>query len=193
MFTNWSSGVLEYWSIGKKGTIFYSILCLLLSIFLISSVHADEISAENLLKHASVPNGIICVPDCGAPSTGSGQAGDLALELAQKSKFLVFAMDADAGNVAAAKDKAMKAGLLGRRLYVQQGSRESIPFADNYIDLLILNNLKNEDLTDKLAVEINRVLTPIHGTVLFSGSTGKKEIETFLKKKVFTEYRTLNT
>ncbi len=156
----------------------------LFSTFVISSVSAEEIIIEDILQQTYIRNGTACLPRCGD--------GSLAMELAEKG-FIVLAMDADADSVTALRKKAMYAGILGRKLYVEQGTIDTIPFADNYVDLMILDNLKDEDLTDKLAGEINRVLTPIHGTVLFSGNAGKMEIEQFLKKEVFSGYLLLDT
>jgi hypothetical protein len=93
---------------------------------------AGEASA--LVQRTRIARGVACVSNCGD--------GELALELARNSELLVLAMDPDPANVAAAKQKAADAGLIGRRLYVQQGTLEAIPFADNYVDLLVLPKAK---------------------------------------------------
>ena len=125
-----------------------------------------EHDARQALAGMEVPRGVACVPDCGD--------GDLALELTRQSDFLVLAMDADAENVAVAKAKAADAGLLGRRLYVEQGSTGAIPFADNYVDLLVLSDVPEKDLSPELRAEILRVLTPIRGRAVLADTTIQK-------------------
>ena len=84
--------------------------------------------AKALLEAAPFERGVACLPDCG-PSTGSGHAGELALALARQSELLILAMDEDPKNVARLQAQAAAAGLLGCRLYVEQGSLDGIPFA----------------------------------------------------------------
>ena len=110
-----------------------------------------------------VSRGIACVPDCGT--------GGRAIEMARKGDCLILAMDADPANVAAAKRAAAEEGLLGRNLYVEQGTIDAVPFADNYVDLLDLSSRKSSNLTGDQLREIERVLTPIRGTAVFADKT----------------------
>ncbi|MFP4380300.1 MAG: PQQ-binding-like beta-propeller repeat protein [Candidatus Sumerlaeia bacterium] len=129
---------------------------LLLLAFLIAYLPVAQASGlEEMLGHYPTKRGVACVPDCGE--------ADLALELAQKSEFLILALDPDETKIAAAKRKASEAGVLGRSLYVEQGQLRSLPFADNYVDLLALPNKTQAELSEAEAAEIMRVLTPVHG------------------------------
>ncbi len=125
-----------------------------------------ESEARRLLGTCSTKAGVACVPDCGD--------GELALKLARESEFLILAMDEDPANVAAAKEKAAEAGLLGRRLYVEQGSPDTIPFAENYVDLLVLSDVREADISEALRAEIMRVLTPINGRAVLADATISK-------------------
>ncbi len=126
--------------------------------------HADQV--EDAIETLGTPRGIACVPDCGD--------GDLALNLARETEMLVLAMDENPANVAAAKKKAAQAGLLGRRLYVEQGSPEEIPFADHYVDLLLMTDTSQAGLSDETRAEIMRVLTPIRGRAVLADATISK-------------------
>ncbi len=127
-------------------------------------VHADRLGEA--IEALGTPRGVACVPDC-----NDGQA---ALKLARETEMLVLAMDDNLANVRAAKEKAADAGLLGRRLYVEQGSPEAIPFADNYVDLLVMPDVDELDLTNEVRAEIMRVLTPIRGRAVLADTTIQK-------------------
>ncbi len=122
--------------------------------------------AADILAKAGIRRGVACVPRCGD--------GSLATELAGESELIVLAMDPDAANVAAARRSAQRAGLLGRRLYVQQGSAEAIPFADHYVDLLVLAGVGEANLSSELRAEILRVLSPTRGRAVLADATLNK-------------------
>ena len=84
----------------------------------------------------SLNGGVACVVPAGD--------GAKALELAQRVGWIVLALDGDPREVAELKEKAAAAGLLGRSLYVEEGTAENLPFADNYVDLLIADRATPE-------------------------------------------------
>ena len=114
-----------------------------------------------VLEKTGIRGGVVCV-------IGAGQT-DLALDLARQPGFLVLAMDEDAARVTQMREKAASDGTLGRSLYVEQGAIDRIPFADNYVDLLITSD-EGRVAKD----EIIRVLTPIHGRAIVGGETIRK-------------------
>ncbi len=132
-------------------------------------ITAGSLDPDTVLNASPFKRGVVCIPDCGSDES--------VLELAQKSELFILAMDEDEQNVKQLREKALKSGLLGRRLYVEQGSKEHIPFADNYVDLLVLQNLAGKDLTDRLADEINRVLTPVNGIALIGGKLDPEKLK----------------
>ncbi len=95
---------------------------------------------------------------CFAPA-GDGAA---ALELAGKGRWLVMAVEPDAVKAQALREKALAAGLLGRSLYVGEGTPDAIPLADNYVDLLVAEKESPENL---------RVLAPVMGRAIVGGKT----------------------
>ncbi len=106
--------------------------------------------AKALLDASPFARGVACVPDSGD--------GELALALARQSELLILAMD----EVARLREQAATAGILGCGLYVQQGGIDRIPFADHYVDLLVLDRMTQANLAADEKAEILRVLTPIH-------------------------------
>jgi hypothetical protein len=86
--------------------------------------------------------------------------------LARESEFLILALDPDLQAVARTGQQAADAGLLGRRVYVAQGTARQIPLADNYVDLLVLADVRSNDLDDETRHEIMRVLTPVRGRAI---------------------------
>jgi outer membrane protein assembly factor BamB len=131
-----------------------------------SAAATAAVDADRLLKDAGIARGVAYVPACGD--------GALALELAEKSELLVLATDPDPANVAQAKARAAAAGLLGRRLYVQQGAPDAIPFADHYVDLLARPGTAEKDLGAAARAEILRVLTPVRGRAVLADTTIRK-------------------
>ena len=113
--------------------------------------------AAYLLEKAAVARGV-----CSVPRSGDGK---LALGLAQAG-LLVHAMDADAAKVAATRCAAETAGLLGRSLYVEEGTPRAIPFADDYVNLLVVADATDQDLAALPPGEILRVLTPRTGVAM---------------------------
>ena len=64
------------------------------------------------------------------------------------------------------RDAAEAEGLLGRSLYVEKGPAAPLPFADRLVDLLVVSDLRDADLTPELRSEWLRVLAPRRGTAL---------------------------
>jgi outer membrane protein assembly factor BamB len=119
---------------------------------------ATDVAANRILQKAGIDGGIACVLGCGD--------GEIVLELAHNSQFLILALDPDPVNVARAAQQAADAGVLGRRVYVAQGTTKQIPFADNYVDVLVLTDARSNDLDEQARLEIMRVLTPVRGRAI---------------------------
>ncbi|MBI5723362.1 MAG: PQQ-binding-like beta-propeller repeat protein [Planctomycetes bacterium] len=121
----------------------------------------DPLSAY-LLSRASSSSGICSLPRCGD--------GKVAIAIA-KSGFLVHAMESP-DKVEAARKTADGAGILGRSLYVQKGTLAAIPMAENSVDLLVIFDAANADLTDAVRKEILRVLSPCIGRAVVGCAKG---------------------
>jgi len=131
------------------------------SAFTLSAANAQDAAA--LLAKAAVPRGVACVPIAGD--------GKLALDLARSGGWIVLALDEDAARVNALRQAAEKEGLLGRTLYVWQGGLGALPFADHYVDLLVLDTVAENRLSGAQKTEILRVLTPINGRAVLADKT----------------------
>ncbi|NOU36694.1 MAG: PQQ-binding-like beta-propeller repeat protein [Kiritimatiellaceae bacterium] len=119
--------------------------------------------AQTLLTMAGgSTNGLCEVPRCGA--------GSFLSSLAANSGFTIHAMDSSTGNVAAARTAV--GNLLGKTIYVEQGSPTAIPLASESADLLVLTDLTSSDMTGSLTNEILRVICPGVGRAILGGSSG---------------------
>ncbi len=100
----------------------------------------DDDLPRRLLASTDRPRGICAV---------IGGDGSLALSLAQNSEFLVYARIGGNAALDLAAAAARKQGLLNRRLYLSHGRCDLIPFADNYVDLLVVHascNMGREEM-----------------------------------------------
>lgn len=109
---------------------------------------ADDL-AQYLCATSGVSRGI-----CALPRAGDGT---LALSLAHAG-LLVHAMDIQPANVAQLRDHAFEAGILGSTLYAEEGSPAAIPFADSYVNLLVVSDATDANLSALPAAEMQRVL-----------------------------------
>lgn len=115
--------------------------------------------ARQLLRTAGISRGVCSVPRCGD--------GALALAIAQAATgMIVHATDASAANVAALRATAAANGTLGRSVFIEQTVTDALVYADNSIDLLVLNGLTDADLADVSGAEMARVLAPWRGCAL---------------------------
>jgi len=105
----------------------FALLVLLLAAGRASAAPGDL--APELLARTGRTRGICAV---------IGGDGNLARAITERSEFLVYARGADAANVAPIVRWAAEANVLNRRLYVDYGRCGTVPFADNYVDLLIV-------------------------------------------------------
>ena len=129
---------------------------------LTGTVHAasDHEVARGLLQRAGLDRGICAVV---------GLDDDVALEIADTSKFLVHARDSRPDVVTALRKKADAVDIGIDRLAVEQGGLNRLPYADNMIDLVVATHA-TADLLRILSVdEVLRALRPggtaIIGTV----------------------------
>jgi len=96
--------------------------------------------------------GVCAVPRCGT--------GELVVSFANKSRMLVHGFDNNWGNVAAAQGKIAALGRLGRGIYVSKAPLTPMPYADNFLDVLVLDGAAGAELTAGLYAEIERVISP---------------------------------
>jgi outer membrane protein assembly factor BamB len=82
---------------------------------------------------------------------------ELAIELARTTDLTLYVQMADGANVQAARLSADAAGLLNRRVYVEQGTGRRIHLADNLVDAVVVCDDSRADVAEE---EILRILRP---------------------------------
>jgi len=138
-------------------------------------------NADELTHHTRIAGGLCAFP-MAAPEDAK-----LALELAQRPSFVVHAQSAEAGVVARLRATAETAGVLGRSLYVEQGTPATLPYADGSVDLLVADRLRDGDLTPDFRSACLRALIPGRGVALIGrsreGGSGltKKTLQAWIK------------
>jgi outer membrane protein assembly factor BamB len=122
--------------------------------------------AARIVRVVDRPAGLVHLPRCGD--------GSLAVALAGADATLrVHGQDADAAHVAAARSAADDAGLLNRRIWIDQGGLGRLLPVGRSCDLVVLADLKGDELTGELAAEIRRVLHPWYGMAVLGNVSGE--------------------
>lgn len=116
----------------------------------------DQASAEALAPHLLTrlgrTHGVASVPRCGN--------GNLAIAIAQAGGMLVHAMDNDAADVASTRSCAVSLGLLGSSFAVEAGAVTPLPYASDFVDLLVVADLSDAELSTVSFDDIRRALCP---------------------------------
>ncbi len=113
-------------------------------------------TADDLAQKTGIAGGL-----CSFPRVVEGDEA-LAFELARRPTLVVHLSSSSAQNVARIRDAAEAKGTLGRSLYVEKGGA-TLPFADRLVDLLVVSDLRDADLTPELRSAWLRVLAPRRG------------------------------
>jgi outer membrane protein assembly factor BamB len=127
-------------------------------------------TADELTSQTGIAGGLCAFPQA------TQQDAELALELAQRPTFIVCVMAKEEDQVARIRADATVAGVLGRTFYVEQGNAASLPFASRLVDLMVISNLSDADLTPERRSEWLRVIAPVRGLALVgcAGATGSR-------------------
>lgn len=117
-------------------------------------------TADEIASKAGITGGLCSFP------RATPEDVKLAIELAKRPTFVVHVMAEDDAQVAQYRAMAEAAGVLGRNFYVEKGSVASLPFADRLVDLLVIGNLSDADLTKQVQNECLRVIVPARGLAM---------------------------
>ncbi len=109
-------------------------------------------------QEPAISKGICAV--LGLPAAGQPES---VIALAKGSEQLIYFQAPDAEVVTAVRKAAEAAGLLGNRVFVDQGDCKSIHLADNLADLVLVADRARDDVAEE---EILRVLRPGASAVL---------------------------
>ena len=115
-------------------------------------------AAEEILKRAGARLGFGLI-------VGNEQ-GRLAYELARRSGLKIYAVEADAKNVAAARASLSRAGLYGTRIVVHQGDPADVPYSNYFANVIASDTfVKSGDLTGN-PQKLARHLKPLGGVIV---------------------------
>ena len=132
----------------------------------VTTAQADEASTAALLKQIGVKRGLVTL-------VGT-RMGETARELARSSKLTLFVQSPDAADVAAVRKALAADGLLGTRIFVEQGDYSRIHLADNLADAIVvrISPLRGKGVPQK---ELLRVVQP-RGKVISGGTVTVKPV-----------------
>lgn len=121
---------------------------------------------EDVRALTHISGGLVAFPRATADD------GRLAQAMAGGAGFIAHLTASDNTMVSKLRDAAETGGLLGRSVYVEQGDAKSLPFASRLVDLLVVTDLRDADLTPELRLEFLRVVAPGRGVVLAGRAAG---------------------
>lgn len=131
-----------------------------------SSSFAD--SAQSILKQTKVDRGLCLV-------LGS-EKGQLALELAKRTRLRVIAVETDATNVRASREMLKAAGVYGSRVTVRQvADLTKLPLVGHFANLVVTEVPLAADQQPEAAAEIFRVLRPDGGVACLGPTDTSKD------------------
>ncbi|MBD3242397.1 MAG: PQQ-binding-like beta-propeller repeat protein [Chitinivibrionales bacterium] len=107
---------------------------------------------DHLLAQTGRTRGIAVVPRCGN--------GTVARALIERSGMLVHATDSDPAAVAATRALLLPTTQVGRRAYVEESGVTPLLVAENSVDLMVLCDLLDADLSAISFDDIQRALCP---------------------------------
>jgi outer membrane protein assembly factor BamB len=98
--------------------------------------------------------------------------GQLTYELARRSRLRIWAIDANAENVALARQRFLAAGLYGTRVVVHQARLDDTGYPDYFADLIVSRRALETGASELPAAEYERFLRPAGGISLL-GKAGE--------------------
>ena len=127
-------------------------------------------AADTMLKQSGVSAGYAVVLDC--------ESGELAFELAKRSKLYVMAVFGDADKAAAARKAYSRAGMhVSRIVAYHQKEDTKLPFTSYIADLIVSESAVNGGALPQDTDEIARLLKPIRGVALIGGKQTKAALK----------------
>ncbi|GDY12833.1 hypothetical protein LBMAG53_17110 [Planctomycetota bacterium] len=135
-------------------------------IVLVAAQRLQAVTADEATARTGISGGL-CVID----RAGEAEA-DLALQLAERPSCVVQVRTGDRVSAHSLTARGEAAGQLGRRLYVDADRSEgpALPYADHAVDLLVIGDLVDADLTASARAEWQRVLSGGRGVALVGRS-----------------------
>ena len=112
-------------------------------------------AAEAILRQTGIREGYCLDLGCGD--------GQLALEIARRSRLKIYAVDPDAGQVAAARRKLDAAGFHGTRVTVHRAALDATGYPQHFANLIVSGRSIQEGTAMLPDGELTRLLRPYGG------------------------------
>ena len=121
---------------------------------------------SELVERSGLNGGLLLLPRC-------SDSAD-ALELAEKTPFIVVACSSQEKQVASMREAAAARGLLARRLYAEQMPDSTCPLAENSVSLLLVDDLVESDLTPARHEAWLGAISPRRGVAIVGNRKAEK-------------------
>lgn len=138
---------------GRQACGFYGIGVFLLLTITSSALAEPSAAAKDVLERVGAGGGV-CV-FLGLPEKGKAET---VVDVAQASELLVYVQSESAEEVAAMRKAAAVAGLLGKKIWVDQGAWDQVQTADNLADAVFIGPTAKDHVPRD---ELTRVLHPL--------------------------------
>ena len=128
----------------------------------IPSAAPYQAAAEKIVKETGITKGFCVVRDCGA--------GRLAVELAKRTELKIIGLEKDPAKLAAARQNAEAAGLLGTRIVVEPWDPAGLP--DYFANLIVSGEKLFSRRPADFGKDWTRLLRPGGGTIALCARQG---------------------
>ena len=137
----------------------FPILLILLSIAAqVEAMGADNAArsidedARFLVTQSRISNGICSIP--------FANDANLAIGLAQNSELMIHTAVGKNADLAAVQERLISLDMLGKRVYLNAGQDAPVSFADNYVDLMVVEDFALLANAGTSALELIRAIRP---------------------------------
>ena len=130
-------------------------------------------TASELVDFSGLRGGVIFLP--------RASDEDMALALARRDGFLVYAQVPDETRVQSLRAKAAESGLLAKTLYAGVGSADHLPLAGRAASLLLVSDLSNSDLNEARRIAWLQAIAPRRGLAILGNPNAKELSEEKLR------------
>ncbi|MFV2066148.1 MAG: PQQ-binding-like beta-propeller repeat protein [Pirellulales bacterium] len=137
-------------------------------------------AAEFIMKATQIKRGYCLVLGC--------ETGQLALELAKRTEWMIYVVDPDAGRVARARKALDEAGVYGARVCVDQWPLDKIPYADYFANLVVSESALVHGELPANSAEMFRMLKPVGGKAILGQPSERPGVSGTLEVKALRRW-----
>lgn len=136
--------------------------------------------AAQLLELSKIRGGVCAHLDCGDAS--------LTADLARSGRFLVEGLCADAASIPATREKLFNKGLAGL-VHVSLLDPQRLPFVDNLVNLLVMENAQDRLAKGLTPKELLRVMAPLGAACLSVEQAQVEDLKTAFSSAGIKDFR----